>query len=102
MRPITDTEMVELKNKRIKVISALSPIQAKAFLDSRLKKLEGAIDNPYMKDIIAEEEYRTLVAELECLVEGHDLMDVSSGGPDHGNMDHECVRCGQYFRVPLY
>jgi len=37
-----------------------------------------------------------------CEVHGHDLCDESFGGPDHGNMDHSCKRCGRYWSVPLY
>lgn len=33
---------------------------------------------------------------------GHDIVDRSSAGPDSGNMDYECIRCGQYWSVPLY
>ena len=38
----------------------------------------------------------------ECWAKGHILVDRSSGGPDSGDMDHECARCGQYWHVPLY
>jgi len=37
-----------------------------------------------------------------CTAFGHDLVDVGTGGPDSGNMDHECRRCGAFWRVPLY
>jgi hypothetical protein len=37
-----------------------------------------------------------------CGFFGHDLVDCSTGGPDSGNMDHECRRCGRYWDVPLY
>ena len=37
-----------------------------------------------------------------CALTSHDLVDRSYGGPEHGNMDHECRRCGQYWSVPLY
>ena len=38
-----------------------------------------------------------------CYLTGdHEIEDCSSAGPDSGNMDHECVRCGQYWSVPLY
>jgi hypothetical protein len=44
-----------------------------------------------------------LVAEaLVCFVKGHRVEDCSTAGPDSGNMDHECIRCGKYWRVPLY
>lgn len=33
---------------------------------------------------------------------GHDLIDRSSAGPDSGDMDCECMRCGQYFHHQLY
>lgn len=39
---------------------------------------------------------------LTCAIKGHDLVDRSYGGPDSGNMDHECKRCGMYWNVPLY
>lgn len=32
----------------------------------------------------------------------HDLVDCSEAGPDSGNMDHRCRRCGQYWSIPLY
>lgn len=38
----------------------------------------------------------------QCWAQGHDIVDVSTAGPDSGNMDHECKRCGQEWRVPLY
>lgn len=37
-----------------------------------------------------------------CEEIGHDIVDCSFAGPDNGNMDHECRRCGQYWSVPLY
>jgi len=39
---------------------------------------------------------------LLCKKFGHKVVDVSSGTPDSGNMDHECERCGEYWHVPLY
>jgi len=32
----------------------------------------------------------------------HLIVDCSSAGPDSGNMDHACARCGRYWHVPLY
>lgn len=37
-----------------------------------------------------------------CKHYNHKLVDRSSAGPDSGNMDHECVRCGEYWSAPLY
>lgn len=37
-----------------------------------------------------------------CFSKGHRLHDCSTAGPDSGNMDHECIRCGRYWSVPLY
>ena len=38
-----------------------------------------------------------------CRVLGHQqLVDRSYGGPDSGNMDHECVHCGHCFHHTLY
>jgi hypothetical protein len=39
---------------------------------------------------------------LLCWKFGHKPIDCSSGGPDGGNMDHECERCGEYWHVTLY
>lgn len=39
---------------------------------------------------------------VECWKYGHDLRDCSSCGPDSGDMDHYCDRCGAYWHVPLY
>jgi len=33
---------------------------------------------------------------------GHDIVDRSSAGPDSGDIDCECVRCGRYFHHRLY
>ena len=52
---------------------------------------------PYVRNAI-----RQLVNRCVCFFKGHDLRDLSSAGPDSGNMDHECVRCGRYYRVTLY
>lgn len=41
-------------------------------------------------------------ALLVCRYRGHALVDESTAGPDSGNMDHSCRRCGQYWHVPLY
>lgn len=52
--------------------------------------------------------HSTMISEIDsedwhkCDTEGHLLRDCSYGGPDSGNMDHECTRCGQYWHVPLY
>lgn len=37
-----------------------------------------------------------------CKRYGHKLVDCSSAGPDSGDMDHACMRCGAYWHVPLY
>jgi len=37
-----------------------------------------------------------------CAVHGHDWRDCSTAGPDSGNADRECVRCGLFVHVPLY
>lgn len=42
------------------------------------------------------------LAPLICKRYGHKLADLSSAGPESGNMDHECSRCGAYWHVPLY
>lgn len=39
---------------------------------------------------------------ITCFSQGHRAQDCSSAGPESGNMDHECVRCGKYWHVPLY
>jgi len=47
---------------------------------------------------LAKAVFKTLV----CYIKDHDLEDCSSAGPDSGNMDHQCKRCGRYWHVPLY
>jgi len=32
----------------------------------------------------------------------HKWVDVSTAGPDSGNMDVECSKCGAYKHIPLY
>ena len=39
---------------------------------------------------------------LYCKWRGHKIYDDSSAGPESGNMDHGCSRCGAYWSVPLY
>jgi hypothetical protein len=49
--------------------------------------------------------YNHLKQILNCLIcrwRGHKLVDCSSAGPDSGDMDHYCERCGQFWSVPLY
>jgi hypothetical protein len=58
---------------------------------------------PGPEDEITDEMWaRQRDAEDTCRRQGHDIVDCSSAGPDSGNMDHECRRCGQYWPVPLY
>jgi len=45
---------------------------------------------------------RSGLAPWICKRYGHKLVDYSSGGPDSGNMDHACRRCGKFWHVPLY
>jgi len=45
---------------------------------------------------------RSGLAPWICKRYGHKLVDYSSGGPDSGNMDHACIRCGKHWHVPLY
>lgn len=40
--------------------------------------------------------------ELLCKTKGHHIVDCSSAGPDSGDMDCYCSRCGQYWDIPLY
>jgi hypothetical protein len=37
-----------------------------------------------------------------CKRYGHKLVDRSSAGPESGNADHDCSRCGEYWHWPLY
>lgn len=37
-----------------------------------------------------------------CNQFGHKIIDCSSAGPESGNMDHACERCGEYWHIPLY
>lgn len=39
---------------------------------------------------------------LICRWRGHKLVSHGSAGPEHGNDDHACTRCGRYWSVPLY
>lgn len=39
---------------------------------------------------------------LICKIRGHKIIDCSIAGPNSGNMDHECERCGKYWHIPLY
>lgn len=41
-------------------------------------------------------------AAAVCDREGHVWRDVSHAGPNGGDADHECQRCGKYVHVPLY
>ena len=45
---------------------------------------------------------RMEVGGLYCNRYGHKIEDRSYAGPDQGDMNHECVRCGMYWSVPLY
>lgn len=45
---------------------------------------------------------RFYVMPLICRVNGHDLVDTSYAGPDHGDVAYECRRCNYQFRQPLY
>ena len=42
------------------------------------------------------------VATKVCKIRGHKLEDQSSAGPDSGNADYGCSRCGEQWDVPLY
>ena len=42
------------------------------------------------------------ISRLVCKIKGHKIIDRSSVSPDSGNMDHSCVRCGEYWSIPLY
>ncbi len=46
--------------------------------------------------------FSTTIAPLICKYRGHDIVDQGHGGPESGCMDHECLRCGEYWSVPLY
>jgi len=40
--------------------------------------------------------------QVICRYWSHQIIDCSTAGPDHGNMDAECTRCGEYWRGVLY
>ena len=44
----------------------------------------------------------TLIAIQICKYKGHDLEDHGYAGPDHGEMDMYCKRCGESWRHVLY
>lgn len=41
-------------------------------------------------------------AKRKCAKIGHRIIDSSSGGPESGNIDLHCVRCGYSYHVTLY
>jgi hypothetical protein len=43
-----------------------------------------------------------IALRLRCALTDHDWEDCSTAGPDSGDMDHCCKRCGYYVSVPLY
>jgi hypothetical protein len=45
---------------------------------------------------------RDAYARAYCKVFNHKIRSCGYGGPDSGNDDHECVRCGEYWHVPMY
>lgn len=40
--------------------------------------------------------------QAQCVLHDHEIRDCSHAGPDSGDMDHECTRCGRHWAVPLY
>lgn len=45
---------------------------------------------------------RVLWNNFMCSMFGHVIVDDSTAGPDTGNMDHHCDRCGKCWEVTLY
>ncbi len=45
---------------------------------------------------------KTGLAQWICKRYGHKLIDMSWASPDSGNMDHECLRCGEYWKATLF
>lgn len=43
-----------------------------------------------------------LLKRLRCRIFGHRWIDDSTAGPDSGNMDMYCPRCGEHFHHQLY
>ncbi len=46
--------------------------------------------------------FRWLAQIMVCRFKGHKWVDDSSCGPDSGNMDHYCARCGHSIHYTLY
>ena len=42
------------------------------------------------------------LAPWVCKRYGHKIEDLSSAGPESGNMDHGCKRCGEFWKRSLY
>lgn len=46
--------------------------------------------------------YAWVRRERRTLLCDHNYVDVSEAGPDSGNVDHECSKCGHYVHASLY
>jgi len=60
---------------------------------------EGETDRFYKFPFIYIGQY---IAPFICRCFGHKIIDCSSAGPESGNMDHYCSRCGAYWQITLY
>jgi hypothetical protein len=60
---------------------------------------------PTVSDYLIQHYYtsiKVLWSAILCFLFNHEIEDCSEAGPDSGNMNHQCCRCGRYWSVPLY
>jgi len=73
--------------------------------EASIRHSEGGRELPYLiiaTQIIVGRVWRRLLEGTVCRVKGHDWVDTSGGGPDHGWESGHCERCGWSFHNTMY
>ena len=67
--------------------------------DVYVRQMEGS-DWPLTESLIANLAW--LIEALECIMLDHEWVDCSSAGPESGDIDLRCRRCGYHVHHQLY
>lgn len=100
------SQSLESEADMIEMVKAFNPVKfveiVRQEVGYELVCGESKIPLPLLYVVVSIVVIKVAFQSLYCTLFGHKIVDDSFAGPDNGNMDHHCSRCGASWSVPLY
>lgn len=98
-----DTGMTQ-REKELKDLSTMAEdmLGDETFVSYFLAEAGERYDHETSEILLFIEVARQILAFAKCILDGHEWVDLSYGGPESGNIDMRCLRCGATVFTRLY